>query len=146
MKTKIIFFSLIMVGLLILSLPVNTEECGSRIPLPTKSVELQKISKIGSNQNVEIIENVAVTAYTDSGLTASGIPASDGIVACNFRKLGTVIQIPHLFGTRKFVILDRMNKDYRTYPRNRRGIDIWMRDHDSAIALGVRRTTILVIK
>ena len=132
-----------MVGLLILSLPVNTEECGSRLPLPTKSVELQKI---GSNQNVEIIENVAVTAYTDSGLTASGIPAGDGMVACNFRKLGTVIQIPHLFGTRKFVILDRMSKDYRPYPRNRRGIDVWMRDHDSAIALGVRRTTIFIVK
>ena len=146
MKTKIIFFSLIMVGLLVLSLPVNTEECGSRLPLPTKSVELQKTGKIGSSQNVEIVENVAVTAYTDSGLTASGIPAGDGMVACNFRKLGTVIQIPHLFGTRKFVILDRMSKDYRTYPRNRRGIDVWMRDHDSAIALGVRRTTILIVK
>ncbi len=144
MKT-IIFFSLIMVGLLVLSLPVNTEECENRLPLPTKSVELQK-HEVKSNKNVEVIENVAVTAYTDSGLTASGIPAGEGMVACNFKKLGTVIQIPHLFGAKKFVILDRMNNDYRTYPRNRRGVDVWMREHDSAIALGVRRTTILVVK
>ncbi len=92
-----------------------------------------------------VMENISVTAYSDYGRTASGAITRHGMVACNFLKLGTKIKIPSIFGQKIFVVHDRMSKNYKKYPRNRRGLDVWMKSNKAARAFGVNRTSIIVL-
>ncbi|MEI6479478.1 MAG: hypothetical protein WCO21_01445 [bacterium] len=99
------------------------------------------------SENGETFAQANITAYTSSadecgnalGITKSGEPARDGIVACNFLPLGTRIKIPDLFGEKEFIVKDRMAK------RKRNFIDIWVSSKKRAFQIGRSRMRIVIL-
>ncbi len=89
-----------------------------------------------------------ITAYSSSYdetdgnpfVTASGTHVRDGVVAANFLKIGTKVQIPALYGDKVFVVEDRM----ASY--NNGKVDIWMPSKAQALQFGVKRTEIVVLE
>jgi 3D (Asp-Asp-Asp) domain-containing protein len=89
-----------------------------------------------------------ITAYSSSYdetdgnpfITASGTNVRDGVVAANFLKIGTKVQIPALYGDKVFVVEDRM----ASY--NNGKVDIWMPSKAQALQFGVKRTEIVVLQ
>jgi len=83
---------------------------------------------------------VSVTAYnsevgqTDSTpfTTAFGTTVRDGIVATNALPRGTKVRFPEMFGSKVFVVEDRMNARYTSR------VDIWMPEKADAKIFGVR--------
>ena len=61
-------------------------------------------------------------------------------IAANFLPMGTKVKIPELFGDRIFVVRDRMNQKHPTR------VDVWMKDHQSAMNFGVKVAKIQVIE
>ncbi|MFA6364808.1 MAG: hypothetical protein WCW78_00195 [Candidatus Paceibacterota bacterium] len=90
---------------------------------------------------------VWVTAYsstpdqTDSTpfVTAMGSMVRDGIIATNIYPFGTKIQIPKFFGTKTFVVEDRM------HVRKKNFVDIWMPSRHDAMEFGIAFTDIVVL-
>ncbi|MFH1611718.1 MAG: 3D domain-containing protein [bacterium] len=90
---------------------------------------------------------VIITAYsstpdqTDSTpfTTALGTQVHDGIIACNFLKFGTRVQIPSLFGDKVFVVEDRMAR------KNDHKIDIWFETREQAMQFGVRYAEVEIL-
>ena len=90
---------------------------------------------------------VPVTAYSstpdqthgDPFITASGSRVRDGIIAANFRPIGTKVRFPDYYGNKVFVVEDRMNARY--WQR----ADIWMETRDEAKQWGIRYTTIEIL-
>ena len=90
---------------------------------------------------------VWVTAYsstpdqTDSTpfVTAMGSMVRDGIIATNIYPFGTKIQIPKFFGTKTFVVEDRM------HVRKKNFVDIWMPSRQDAMEFGIAFTDIVVL-
>lgn len=82
------------------------------------------------------------TAYCQTGLTASGVRAREGIVAADPRELplGSVIRVSGLES--------RYNGEYRVLDTGRavrgRHIDVYMRNCREAIAFGRRSATVLI--
>jgi len=72
-------------------------------------------------------------------ITANGTHVRDGIVASNLLPLGTEIMIPSLFGTKVFVVEDRMA------PKFKKSIDIWMPSVGKAIYFGLHYADVVVI-
>lgn len=91
---------------------------------------------------------VVITAYsstpeeTDSSpfITASGARVRDGIIAANFLKIGTKVQIPSLYGDKVFVVEDRMAR------KNSHKVDIWMPSKSQALQFGVKKAEIVVLE
>jgi 3D (Asp-Asp-Asp) domain-containing protein len=89
-----------------------------------------------------------ITAYsstvgqTDSSpfTTASGTTVRDGIVAANFLKIGTKVQIPQLYGDKIFTVEDRMAK------KNNGKVDIWMPSTAQALQFGVKHAEVVVLE
>src|SRR3989344_2363173 len=73
---------------------------------------------------------IVVTPYnsipeqTDSTpfITATGTTVRDGVIASNYLPIGTKVRFPDLFGSKVFVVEDRMNQRYH------KRIDIWSED------------------
>jgi 3D (Asp-Asp-Asp) domain-containing protein len=111
----------------------------SAIKLKTEEVKYKRIE-------------VVATAYsstpdqTDSTpfITAANTRVRDGIVAANFLKMYTKIQIPSLYGKKIFTVEDRMNRRYNDVIPPR--IDVWMEGRYQAIKFGVKKIEILVLK
>ena len=90
---------------------------------------------------------VAITAYSscpsetdgDPYITASGNWVQDGIVAANFLPFGTELKIPELYGSKIFVVQDRM------HPRKKYQVDIWFPSKAGAIEFGAHYTYIELI-
>lgn len=90
---------------------------------------------------------VTITAYSsthdqtdgDPFTTASGKQVVDGIVAANFLKFGTKIQIPELFGDKVFVVEDRMAR------RHNYRIDIWFPNRSQAKRFGIQEAEVIVL-
>lgn len=78
---------------------------------------------------------VKCTGKTD-GITASGRKAKHGVVACNWMKFGTKVDIK---GMGEYVVRDRGAKS-QFGDRNNRipHIDIWKSTHEEAKRFGVR--------
>lgn len=82
---------------------------------------------------------VVVTAYSssvwetqgDPFITASGSRVRDGIVANNLLSFGTKIRLPEIFGSRIFVVEDRMHSKKGYYH-----VDIWFPSREQALAFG----------
>ncbi|MEK7089271.1 MAG: hypothetical protein AAB920_00445, partial [Patescibacteria group bacterium] len=99
------------------------------------------------SESGEIFFRVKITAYTSSadecgnnlGITSSGEPARDGIVACNFLPHGTRIKIPALFGDKEFVVKDRMAK------RKWNFVDVWVETKKTAFQIGKRTSRIVIL-
>ena len=100
------------------------------------------------HERVEVI----ATAYsstpdqTDSTpfITAANTHVRDGIVAANFLKMYTKIQIPSLYGEKIFIVEDRMNRRYTDVIPPR--IDLWMEGRYQAIKFGIKKLEIIVLK
>lgn len=103
--------------------------------------------KTSETLEVREVREVWVTAYsstpdqTDSTpfTTASGNKVRNGIVACNFLRFGTKVQIPELFGEEIFVVDDRMHR------RKTNFVDVWMPTREEALKFGITRTHIVVL-
>jgi len=86
------------------------------------------------------IMNISVTAYSstpdqtqgDPFITASGTRVHDGTLAANFLPIGTKVRFPDYFGTKIFVVEDRMSARYW------HKADIWMATRQEAKDWGVR--------
>lgn len=96
---------------------------------------------------VKLTHKVEITAYssqvdqTDSTpfITASGARVRDGIVAANWLPLGTKVRIPALFGSKIFIVEDRMAK------KNDGKLDIWFASTSAALHFGVQHAQIEVL-
>ena len=83
---------------------------------------------------------IMVTAYnsevgqTDDTpfITAFGTQVRDGIVATNFLPKGTIVRFPEGFGSKEFVVEDRMNARYHYH------MDIWMAEKSAAVKFGAQ--------
>ena len=92
---------------------------------------------------------VVITAYSSTPeetdetpfITASGKSVSDGIIANNMLPIGTKIRIPSLYGSKVFVVEDRMNRRKSDYH-----IDIWMASKPLAVNFGVKTADIEVLE
>ena len=81
-----------------------------------------------------------VTAYSSTPeqtddtpfITASGKRVRDGIVATNLLPLGTKIKIPEIYGSKVFVVEDRM------HPRKQWMVDVWFANYSDAKAFGAK--------
>ncbi len=73
-------------------------------------------------------------------LTASQKMVEDGIVANNLLPFGTKIRIPKLYGSKVFVVEDRMNK---RKPKHQ--FDVWMETRQLALNFGVKTAEIEVL-
>ena len=137
--TFVIIFDLIL-------FPAPVFASASEIDLP----EVENITEIENNlpatNNLPVarVEYHTATAYNsevaqcDSSpcITANGFNVCEhGIedtIAANFLKFGTRVRMPDLYGTRVFIVRDRMNKRYSDR------IDIWMLEKQEAIKFGVK--------
>lgn len=90
---------------------------------------------------------VVVTAYSSTPdqtdvtpfVTASGTNVRDGVIACNFLPIGTVVKFPNLYGEKVFVVEDRMAR------KNRHKIDIWFSTRKEALEFGRTYTEIVIL-
>ena len=92
---------------------------------------------------------VIITAYsstiwqTDSTpfITAAGTTVRDGIIANNLLPFGTRVRIPELYGSKIFVVEDRMN-----YTKGYYHVDIWFASYDEALNFGAKNTYIEILE
>jgi len=112
---------------------VNQAGAGTTIP--------QAQQEATDTLTMKITAYASVPEETDDTpfITASGEHVRDGIVASNILPFGTKIQIPSLFGSKVFVVEDRMNRKIKNT------IDIWMPTKLDAVDFGVAHATIVVI-
>ena len=95
------------------------------------------------------VKTVLMTAYSstrdqtdgDPFTTASGQRVKDGIIAMNGVPFGTKVRIPEKFGSKVFVVQDRMHARYGSS----RG-DIWMKTRNDAKQWGVKRVKVEILK
>ncbi|MEK7570300.1 MAG: hypothetical protein AAB515_02595 [Patescibacteria group bacterium] len=95
------------------------------------------------------VRTVVMTAYSstkdqtdgDPFTTASGKKVRDGIIAMNGVPFGTKVRIPEKFGSKVFVVQDRMNARYGSSRA-----DIWMKTRHDAKQWGVRRVKVEILK
>jgi 3D (Asp-Asp-Asp) domain-containing protein len=89
-----------------------------------------------------------VTAYSSTPeqtddtpfITASGKHVRDGIVATNLLPMGTKIKIPEIYGSKVFVVEDRMNSRLQEH------VDIWFPTYAEAKNFGKKRASIVVLE
>lgn len=113
-------------------------QTNSLLPLSSPASPERVISKLG----------VIITAYSSTPdqtddtpfITASGKHVRDGIVATNLLPLGTKIKIPEIYGSKIFVVEDRM------HPRMHDRIDIWFSSYSEAKKFGIKRTYIEILE
>jgi len=99
-------------------------------------------------QPIKKINKVIITAYSSSidetdkspFITALGTNTRDGIVATNFLKFGTKIQIPEVFGDKIFIVEDRMA------PKNNYKIDVWFPSKIEALNFGVQLAEVFIVE
>lgn len=107
----------------------------------------EDLSKLLQAYEVKAKYTVAVTGYssevwqTDSTpfITASNTHVRDGVIAANFLPFGTLIRIPELYGSKIFIVEDRMNSRYWY------NIDIWFADTQIARAFGKKIVAIEIL-
>jgi len=106
---------------------------------------------VGPNPTLTPIlsKKIIVTAYSSTPdqtddtpfITASGKIVNDGIVASNFLAFGTKVRFPQLYGTKIFVVEDRMHQRFSSDR-----IDIWFADRESAQNFGVKETIMEILE
>jgi len=124
--------------------PSSTQE---RLAL-TQTNTLLPISSPMGPERVEKTMRLYVTGYSSTPgqtddtpfITASGTHVRDGIVATNLLPMGTKIKIPELYGSKIFVVEDRMHS------RMQEHVDIWFENYADAKNAGKKRATIVVLE
>jgi len=104
----------------------------------TREVEYTSVSTVTA-YNSEASQCDASPCITANGYNLCTSQVSN-TVAANHLPLGSKIRIPELFGSKVFVVRDRMNPRY--YDR----VDVWMQDKTQAINFGIKRTSIEVLE
>ena len=112
---------------------------------PTETAARASILYVAGNTADPYVESrwstyITVTSYnsvpeqTDSTpfITASGTHVRDGVVASNYLPIGTRVRFPNLYGSKIFVVEDRMNARYH------KKIDIWSDDIQFSRKFGAR--------
>lgn len=107
------------------------------------------VKKPAQTYKVAKVKTVVMTAYSstrdqtdgDPYTTASGAKVRDGIIAMNGVPFGTKIRIPEKFGSKVFVVQDRMHARYGSSRA-----DIWMKTRNAAKQWGVRRVKVEILK
>ncbi|MDP2789678.1 MAG: 3D domain-containing protein [bacterium] len=121
--------------------PLNSAVPLARVvPAPKPVVPTPKVVKV---------KTVVMTAYSstrdqtdgDPFTTASGQKVKDGIIAMNGVPFGTKVRIPEKFGSKVFVVQDRMHARYGSS----RG-DIWMKTRNDAKQWGVKRVKVEILR
>jgi 3D (Asp-Asp-Asp) domain-containing protein len=115
------------------------------VPLAT----VVPVRKPAAAYKVAKVKTVVMTAYTstkdqcdsDPYTTASGAKVRDGVIAMNGVPFGTKIRIPEKFGSKVFVVQDRMHARYGSSRA-----DIWMKNRNAAKQWGVRRVKVEILK
>jgi 3D (Asp-Asp-Asp) domain-containing protein len=110
------------------------------VPAPKPKAPAPKVVKV---------KTVVMTAYSstrdqtdgDPFTTASGQKVRDGIIAMNGVPFGTKIRIPEKFGSKVFVVQDRMAARHGSYRA-----DIWMKTRTAAKQWGVRRVKVEILQ
>jgi 3D (Asp-Asp-Asp) domain-containing protein len=109
----------------------------------TTTNKVEKVIKTSTHMMTAYNSEAAQTD-DDPCTTANGFNlCKHGIedtIAANFLPMGTRVKIPDLFGDRVFVVRDRMNQKHP----NR--VDVWMKDHQSAMNFGVKIAKIQVLE
>lgn len=140
--------SVVIISPIIHATPVDSAESQTvQLIVPTKD-EVPAAPK----PVVVATHKLIITAYSstidqtdgDPCHTANGFNVctnnEENVVAANFLPFGTKIRIPEYFGDRIFVVQDRMNK------RHGYRVDVWLKTRQAALKLGVKYTTIEVVK
>ncbi len=121
-------FAIVMTGMFLSSL----------IPQPAMA---RTLLSTATQPKVQKTMKVVLTAYSSTVdqtddtpfLTASQKMVEDGIVANNLLPFGTKIRIPKLYGSKIFVVEDRMNKR-----KSLNHFDVWMESRQMALKFGVK--------
>ncbi|MDO8558536.1 MAG: hypothetical protein Q7S09_05135 [bacterium] len=111
----------------------------SPAPSPAMTPEFARSIEIEKKKLVMKAHTMTLTAYsssideTDSTpfITASNTRVRDGVVATNMLPFGTRIRMPSLFGTKEFIVEDRMHR------RHQNRIDIWFPSKKEALRFGI---------
>jgi 3D (Asp-Asp-Asp) domain-containing protein len=133
------------------TIPQNGQNPIIQTPSIQENSFLASASHYPPSSSFTIIETipVTVTAYSSSVwetddtpfITASGTQTRDGIVASNLLPFGTKIMIPEYFGSKVFIVEDRMNERIGDFT-----IDIWFPSHLQAEQFGVKYTYIETVR
>ena len=112
---------------------------------PTDTAAQASVMYLGRKEGTEYLPskkviNIVVTSYnsepgqTDSTpfITAFGTQVRDGIIATNYLPKGTKVRFPDLYGSKVFVVEDRMNIRYT------KRVDIWSADKEFSKKFGAR--------
>ena len=120
-------------------------------PLIQENSFLPAANHYSTGHEITVMETipVVVTAYSSSVwetddtpyLTAASTQARDGIIASNLLPFGTKIRIPEYFGSKIFVVEDRMNERINDFT-----IDVWFPSHWQAEQFGVKYTYIETVR
>jgi 3D (Asp-Asp-Asp) domain-containing protein len=104
---------------------------------PVSAIEPTPIKTV----NATVFAYTSTVGQTDASpfTTASGAAVADGIVANNCLPFGTVVSFPDQFGTKKFVVQDRMAARYGC-----NSFDIWFSNTQAALQFGKRYTKVNV--
>jgi 3D (Asp-Asp-Asp) domain-containing protein len=111
-----------------------------------------QISQTSQNKpELGVLETIQVmaTGYSSSiwetddtpHITASGSQTRDGVVASNLLPFGTKLRVPEYFGSKIFVVEDRMNSRMNDFQ-----IDIWFPSSWQARQFGVKYTYIETLR
>lgn len=121
-----------------LSPKISKIPSGSLPENETRKVEYSSVSTVTA-YNSEAAQCDASPCITANGYNLCTSQVSN-TVAANHLPLGAKIRIPELFGSKVFVVRDRMNSRY--YDR----VDVWMKNKTEAINFGVKRASIEVLE
>lgn len=109
---------------------------------------LLPIINYGNINNTQKMD-VLITAYSSTVsqtddtpfITASNKHVEDGIVANNLLPFGTRIRFPELYGSKVFVVEDRMHKR-----KDDNQFDIWFDSYNDAVQFGVQETYVEILE
>lgn len=103
-----------------------------------------------NNPEPEVARRIGavITAYSSTVwqtddtpfITAAGTDVRDGIIANNYLPFGSKVRIPEIYGSKVFVVEDRMSWQKGNYH-----FDIWFSDYWDALNFGAKRAYIEVL-
>ncbi|MCH7493029.1 3D domain-containing protein [Patescibacteria group bacterium] len=101
-----------------------------RLPINEDEPQPEEIKTV--HLNVTAYSSTPDQTSGDPFITASGTKVHNGTIAANFLPIGTKVRFPDHFGTKIFVVEDRMSQRYWEKA------DIWMETREEAIQWGVQ--------
>lgn len=129
----------------------NEQNQSAQTPTIQENSFMASASHYPPSSSFTIIESipVTVTAYSSTiwetddtpFVTAANTQTRDGIVASNLLPFGTKIRIPEYFGSKIFLVEDRMNERINDFT-----IDVWFPSSYQARLFGIKYTYIETVR